>query len=165
MKCLFSIQWRGLVYLVDHFAKFWGNFRMILMLPFTVYLSILKLLFQGLTILDNLEKWHFRIPQDLDLAANPFYQVIFIIFCLHSLRIRVLARIGKRVVFFPMYSRPRWGNKRHNVLNIRPFWQYFSLLKCFEYIVAGSPTNRPGSDKTRGQGSFGPSTGGPDQVR
>ncbi len=26
---------------------------------------------------------------------------------------------------------------------------------------AGSPTNRPGSDKTRGQGSFGPSTGGP----
>ncbi len=27
---------------------------------------------------------------------------------------------------------------------------------------AGSPTNRPGSDKTRGQGSFGPSTGGPD---
>ncbi len=29
---------------------------------------------------------------------------------------------------------------------------------------AGSPTNRSGSDKTRGQGSFGPSTGGPDQV-
>ena len=27
---------------------------------------------------------------------------------------------------------------------------------------AGSPTNCPGSDKTRGQGSFGPSTGGPD---
>ena len=27
---------------------------------------------------------------------------------------------------------------------------------------AGSPTNRPGSDKTQGQGSFGPSTGGPD---
>ena len=27
---------------------------------------------------------------------------------------------------------------------------------------AGSPTNRPGSDKTHGQGSFGPSTGGPD---
>ena len=27
---------------------------------------------------------------------------------------------------------------------------------------AGSPTNRLGSDKTRGQGSFGPSTGGPD---
>ena len=27
---------------------------------------------------------------------------------------------------------------------------------------AGFPTNRPGSDKTRGQGSFGPSTGGPD---
>ncbi len=27
---------------------------------------------------------------------------------------------------------------------------------------AGSPTNRSGSDKTRGQGSFGPSTGGPD---
>ncbi len=27
---------------------------------------------------------------------------------------------------------------------------------------AGSPTNRPGSDKTRNQGSFGPSTGGPD---
>ncbi len=27
---------------------------------------------------------------------------------------------------------------------------------------AGSPTNRPGSDKTRGQGSFGQSTGGPD---
>ncbi len=26
----------------------------------------------------------------------------------------------------------------------------------------GSPTNRPGSDKTRDQGSFGPSTGGPD---
>ncbi len=25
---------------------------------------------------------------------------------------------------------------------------------------AGSPTNRPGSDKTQGQGSFGPSTGG-----
>ena len=27
---------------------------------------------------------------------------------------------------------------------------------------AGSPTNRPGSDKTRGQGSFDLSTGGPD---
>ncbi len=27
---------------------------------------------------------------------------------------------------------------------------------------AGSPTNRLGSDKTRGQGSFGPSIGGPD---
>ncbi len=27
---------------------------------------------------------------------------------------------------------------------------------------AGSPTNRSGSDKTQGQGSFGPSTGGPD---
>ncbi len=27
---------------------------------------------------------------------------------------------------------------------------------------AGSPTNRSGNDKTRGQGSFGPSTGGPD---
>ncbi len=27
---------------------------------------------------------------------------------------------------------------------------------------AGSPTNRSGSDKTWGQGSFGPSTGGPD---
>ncbi len=27
---------------------------------------------------------------------------------------------------------------------------------------AGYPTNRPGSDKTRGQGSFGPSTGEPD---
>ncbi len=27
---------------------------------------------------------------------------------------------------------------------------------------AGSPINRSGSDKTRGQGSFGPSTGGPD---
>ncbi len=27
---------------------------------------------------------------------------------------------------------------------------------------AGSPMNRLGSDKTRGQGSFGPSTGGPD---
>ena len=27
---------------------------------------------------------------------------------------------------------------------------------------AGSPTNRPGSDKTWGQGSFGPFTGGPD---
>ncbi len=26
----------------------------------------------------------------------------------------------------------------------------------------GSPTNRSGSNKTRGQGSFGPSTGGPD---
>ncbi len=29
-------------------------------------------------------------------------------------------------------------------------------------IKAGSPTNRSGSDKTRGQKSFGPSTGGPD---
>ncbi len=28
--------------------------------------------------------------------------------------------------------------------------------------AAGSPTNRPGSDKTQGQESFGPSTGGPD---
>ena len=27
---------------------------------------------------------------------------------------------------------------------------------------AGSPTNRQGSDKTQGQGCFGPSTGGPD---
>ncbi len=27
---------------------------------------------------------------------------------------------------------------------------------------AGSPTNRSGSDKTRGQGSFGPSAGGLD---
>ncbi len=30
--------------------------------------------------------------------------------------------------------------------------------------MRGSPTNRPGSDKTRGQGSFGPSTGGPDLI-
>ena len=30
---------------------------------------------------------------------------------------------------------------------------------------AGSPTNRLGSDKARGQGSFGPSTGGPDLIK
>ena len=39
-------------------------------------------------------------------------------------------------------------------------------LSC-KYILsrasnAGSPTNHPGSDKTRDQGCFGPSTGGPD---
>ncbi len=33
---------------------------------------------------------------------------------------------------------------------------YYILSRASE---AGSPTNRPGSDKTRGQGSFGPSTG------
>ena len=33
------------------------------------------------------------------------------------------------------------------------------LLRASE---ASCPTNRSGSDKTRGQGSFGPSTGGPD---
>ncbi len=38
-------------------------------------------------------------------------------------------------------------------------WQNTVLLRASE---AGSPTNRSGSDKTRGQGSFGPSTGGPD---
>ena len=41
------------------------------------------------------------------------------------------------------------------------------VLEVTLYILSrasevGSPTNRPGSDKTRGQGSFGPSTGGPD---
>ncbi len=39
-----------------------------------------------------------------------------------------------------------------------PFWPYI-LSRASE---AGSATNRSGSDKTRGQGSFGPSTGGPD---
>ncbi len=34
------------------------------------------------------------------------------------------------------------------------------ILSCVS--EAGSPTNRPGSDKTLGQGSFGPSTGGSD---
>ncbi len=44
-----------------------------------------------------------------------------------------------------------------------------SLFLAQPYILsraseAGSPTNRSGSDKTRGQGSFGPSTGGPDLI-
>ena len=39
--------------------------------------------------------------------------------------------------------------------------------KILSYILSrasetGSPTNRSGSNKTPGQGSFGPSTGGPD---
>ncbi len=37
-----------------------------------------------------------------------------------------------------------------------------SIYKLSRASEAGSPTNGPGSDKTQGQGSFGPSTGGPD---
>ncbi len=42
-------------------------------------------------------------------------------------------------------------------------------MTCLSNILshaseAGSPTNRPGSDKTQGQGSLGPSTGEPDLI-
>ena len=39
---------------------------------------------------------------------------------------------------------------------------YCSLNYYTRASEAGSPTNRSGSDKTQGQGSFSPSTGGPD---
>ncbi len=39
---------------------------------------------------------------------------------------------------------------------------YFTNIILSHASEAGSPTNRPGSDKTQGQGSFGPSTGEPD---
>ncbi len=45
-------------------------------------------------------------------------------------------------------------------LCLKLFLIVYKVLSCAS--EAGSPTNRQGSDKTRGQGSFGPSTGGPD---
>ena len=44
-------------------------------------------------------------------------------------------------------------NNPYMVININILWRASE---------AGSPTNHPGSDKKRGQGSFGPSTGEPD---
>ena len=65
------------------------------------------------------------------------------------------------------------------VFLMRQNWQWLLIilliiplihsLKSYSYTYilsraseAGSPTNRPGSDKTQGHGSLGPSTGGPD---
>ena len=53
------------------------------------------------------------------------------------------------------YSRLMWLDTGQILLNMGT---YTILSHASE---AGSPTNRSGSDKTRGQGSFGPSTGGP----
>ncbi len=51
-----------------------------------------------------------------------------------------------RTLDSPFFYLDRVSLARHNILS--------------RASEAGSPTNRPGSDKTRGQGSFGLSTGG-----
>ncbi len=56
--------------------------------------------------------------------------------------------------------------KNSNIFAIESYAQFLMLVNQATILShaseAGSPTNLSGSDKTWGQGSFGPSTGGPD---
>ncbi len=76
------------------------------------------------------------------------------------------------VTSVPIHHRACWFLKKKTNIIIRDrsfLVQIFKSEQC-SYLLkdivscqrGGSPTNRSGSDKTRGQGSFGPSTGVPD---
>ncbi len=67
---------------------------------------------------------------------------------------------AKLVANMSCYSIPlKKGNSLWANMGQGGKWRHTILSRASK---AGSPTNRPGSDKTRGQGSFGLSTGGPD---